>query len=231
MESEGAQANRRRSSRIHWWFGGLIALAALAAIVIVVLRQQDDAAGESEAFSSFDHYEIAEPEGSTREEGFNIPIYGTAKGDAEWMVVIFYRPTDCVPEDFNLLDFFHEASDDDPGAAGCGPPTVDGYQIWSEPPGPGAQLVSAELDGQDVPVWFVPTPSWEEATSDRQLTVQELSALSTHKGEATSYHEVIRADIGGGSFAARGILDDGTSFEVLHKSSEGVVEVADVSFG
>lgn len=231
MESQGAQGTKPGPSRSYWWIGGLLAVAVLAAIVIAVLIQRDGAAGESEAFSSFDHYEIAEPEGSVREDGFNIPIYGTAKGDEEWMVVVFYRPPDCVPADFNLLDFFHEASGDDPGAVGCGPPTVDGYQIWSEPPGPGAQLISAELDGQGVPIWFVPTSNWAEATSDRQLTIEELSSVSTRKGEATAFHEVTRADIGGGSFAARGDLDDGTAFELLHKGRDGVVEVAHVSFG
>jgi hypothetical protein len=41
-------------------------------------------------------------------------------------MIYFYRPPVCIPDEFNLLDFF-----DFSGAAfACGPPTIEGLTLW-----------------------------------------------------------------------------------------------------
>jgi hypothetical protein len=50
--------------------------------------------------------------------------------DEEWAVIVFYRPPNCVPEDFNMLRFFDCPSEDDPGAFACGPATTRSTETW-----------------------------------------------------------------------------------------------------
>jgi len=65
--------------------------------------------------------------------GGDVPFYarierGETLHTDEWMAIIFYRPQECVPENFNLLDFF------DLAAFSCTPPTPDGFTIWAGEP-------------------------------------------------------------------------------------------------
>ncbi len=46
-----------------------------------------------------------------------------------WAAIVFYRDPDCVPEDFNLGQFFHPPGDHGLGAYGC-PLLIEGHEIW-----------------------------------------------------------------------------------------------------
>jgi hypothetical protein len=151
-------------------------------------------------------------------EGGDLPYYariqdGEVFHDGEWAVIVFYRPTDCVPDDFNLLSF------DDFGASGCGPPTTDGFIIWYGEPGdtPPIQIKLRGLGA--VPVWFVAWPELEAAVADGTLLMSELEAMSTRKtGSASFYTETLHptgvVKVPMINYVAHGLLDDGPSFKV-----------------
>jgi hypothetical protein len=144
-------------------------------------------------------------------EGDNLPYYARWLPAGEWSVVIFYRPPSCVPDDFNLLDFF-----DWEGAWGCGPGTTDGFSIWPRD----AQIpIQVQLAGRGaVPIYAVRTSEIEAAAEDGVLTIGEIAALpSLMIGTATSYREVLHPDQGARvpkiTVVARGAFDDGRSFQ------------------
>ncbi|MDX1435811.1 MAG: hypothetical protein R3335_03300, partial [Anaerolineales bacterium] len=67
--------------------------------------------------------------------------------DGEWSVIIFYRPPDCVPENFNLLGFF------DANAFACGPATTRSVELWENGPDVDTGPLQAEVEGRgSVPV-------------------------------------------------------------------------------
>ena len=92
--------------------------------------------------------------------------------DGEWAAIPFYRPPECVPLGFNLLDWF----DGSMAAIDC-PFLLEGFGIWpgTEPTG---LPKATQLRGRGaVPVWFVKTVDLAEAMSDGELTILELASL------------------------------------------------------
>ena len=131
----------------------------------------------------------------------------------DWAGIVFYRPPACIPEDFNLLDFF-----DIPRVFDCNPPTTDGFAIWKHGPGIDAAPLLVELHGLGaVPVWFVPWPALQAALADDVITIGELVSLQPLVGSATAYHETLRptgeVKVSTIEFNARGGLVDGRSFQ------------------
>jgi len=136
-------------------------------------------------------------------------------------VIFFYRSPECVPADFNLLDFL----DFTPAFPG-GPPRpflcelqIEGRALWHSlnDPSPAQQFFYG-LGA--VPTWIVAWPELEAAATDGVLTIFELAALpSLQVGEASSFVEVIRNTVPAGRSAgeevvAAGTLLDGGSFVV-----------------
>lgn len=177
------------------------------------------------ALATFEHYELEEPADSVRTEGFIIPVYANGFEGEDEAVVVFYRPVECVPAEFNLASFRHEPTGDDPGALACEPPTVDAVQIWPEEPGPTVQVISAEFIGEgSVPVWFIPMDAYRDALSDGIVTIGDLDSLESRRGVADEFHEFVRNDLSGGSVELRGQLDDGTTFQVLFRGRNNTPE-------
>lgn len=154
---------------------------------------------------------------NTRVLDGDVPFYaridrGAAIHTEDWAFVVFYRPAECVPADFNLLDFY-----DVPAAFGCAPPTTDGFLIFPE----GSMVpLQSKLSGRGaVPVWF---SSWAElsaAMDDDVLTITELEALpSLIKGTADFYNETLHpwgaAQVGKISLVGSGLLQDGRVFQI-----------------
>jgi len=135
----------------------------------------------------------------------------------EWMAIIFYRPQECVPENFNLLDFF------DLAAFSCTPPTPDGFTIWAGEPWVSTPI-QVELHGLGaVPVWFVAWPELEAAIPDDSLTMLELEDMeSLLIGSASFYNETLHPTDGAVvpmiNYVAHGMLADGRSFR-LHATT------------
>ena len=160
------------------------------------------------------------------DNGGEVPYYarlerGGIFTDDGWAVIVFYRPPDCIPSDFNLLDFFDFAN-----VWGCKPTTTDGFEIWKNGPGIDMAPLQQEMHGKgDVPVWFVDTQELEAAITDDVLTIGELEGLpSLQVGTASFYHETLHP--WGGSvknhlvFNAHGLLEDGSKFIVLAEHTE-----------
>lgn len=154
--------------------------------------------------------------------GGDLPYYarverGEILHTAEWAAIIFYRPTECVPADFNLLDFY------DFGAFGCIPPTTDGFILWSGEPWLSAPT-QIKLHGLGaVPVWFVRWSELAAAVADDSLTMAELEALpSLLIGYAEIYTEILHPSTGEPdvmkppmiNYVASGVLTNGDSFYV-----------------
>lgn len=157
-----------------------------------------------------------------------VPFYARVpRGDIihndDWAVIVFYRPASCIPEDFNLLDFFDFPSNTGPGAFGCNPPTTDTIEFWRNGPGIDFAPVRARFRGLGaVPIWFVEWPELEAAIADDMLTIGELEALpSLRQGSADNYQERLRPGESPSTRAsgiwliARGELTDGSGFRVF----------------
>ncbi|RIK32334.1 MAG: hypothetical protein DCC56_00565 [Anaerolineae bacterium] len=140
--------------------------------------------------------------------------------DGEWTVIIFYRPPECIPADFNLNQFFHFPNEGNPGAFACSPPTMTSIEYWTNGPDTDPAPLSAEMMGRGaVPVWFVAEADMVQAMEDGVVTIQELTAVPSRLvGEAETYTELlhpsqtnVKALI---QFKAEGTLEDGRSFTV-----------------
>ncbi len=156
------------------------------------------------------------------EGGGDLPYYarierGEILHTDQWAAVIFYRPTMCVPLEFNLLDFY------DFNAFGCTPPTTDGFILWSGEPWL-SDPVTIKLHGLGaVPVWFVRWSDLETAIADDTLTMVELQAIdSLLVGQARIYTETLHPASADPevkkppliTYVAKGSLEDGRSFSV-----------------
>lgn len=111
---------------------------------------------------------------------------GYAYHTDEWAAIVFYRDPACVPAGFNLFDFF-----DIPGAFFCAP-TVEGHALHVEPLGMTPPKLSS-LQGDAVPIWFVPwSGAFEQAVEAGVLTMAELAAMpGLIQGVATQFHELL----------------------------------------
>lgn len=141
------------------------------------------------------------------------PFYAALLPGDEWTAIVFYRPTSCVPQDFNLLN-----RADVPRVFSCGPTTVDGFTLWKNGPGIDPVPIHVNLHGKGrVPIWLIRTSEWEAAVADGNLTIGELEALpSLVKGTASRYHETAHpigvANNPKLTITARGTLEDGRTF-------------------
>jgi hypothetical protein len=141
-------------------------------------------------------------------------------GDHEWVVNIFYRSPDCMPTDFNLLDFF-----DIPRAFRCSL-TVEGFEVRSQAFDPPIQ---SELHGLGaVPVLFIKRTAFEAAAADGELTLAELLGLdSAVMGSASFYQEVLHprggARVVNADYQAGGTLEDGRLFRAHIQEHDGRV--------
>jgi hypothetical protein len=148
--------------------------------------------------------------------GGDVPFYarierGEILHDDEWAVIVFYRPPECVPDEFDLLDFY------DWNAFGCIPHTTDGFIIWEGEPG--YTPIQIKLRGLGaVPVWFVNWSDLEQEVGDGELLMSELEGMGKLSGTADIYSETLHptgaAQVPMINYVAVGNLEDGTSFKV-----------------
>lgn len=162
-------------------------------------------------------------------EDIEPPVYaaldrGFLPHTEEWAVVVFYRTPECVPTDFNLLDFFDLT--DRPFLCAL---HIESRTNWVSLDDP--YPAESFLWGTGaVPVWFVRWPELQAAVADDVLTVGELAALpSLLVGSASFFHESVRNDIrgqrgGNEALVASGTLADGRSFvfQMTEKFRDGV---------
>ncbi len=135
--------------------------------------------------------------------------------NGRWVSIVFYREPSCVPDDFNMLDFFDYPDGVDNGAFDCQPPTTDNVSIWKNGPEVDPAPLRALFRGLGaVPVWFVKLDELEAAVADDVLTIGELEGMpSLLVGSARGYREILRPGQGI-RYNANGTLDDGRTFIV-----------------
>lgn len=130
-----------------------------------------------------------------------------------WLGIPFYRDPSCIEPDFNMLALFDFPGPAGPGAFGCDL-RVTGF-LLIEPDAPlGTFPKQAVLQGDAVPVWFIPWSEFEVEAADGVVTFAELQAMSRLTGTADRYHETLRPREGEHfvSIQSRGTLEDGRSF-------------------
>ncbi len=108
------------------------------------------------------------------------------------VVIVFYREVSCIPDDFNLLDFFHFPGPDGPGAWGC--PAYHTGTLYTEPDAPPTAFPKIiDLEGTAVPIWLVDADAFHQAAADGWLDMPELETLDRVERMAASYDEHLHA--------------------------------------
>jgi len=147
--------------------------------------------------------------------------------DGVWAAIPLYRPADCIPADFNLLDFFDFA------ALGC-PSYVAGFEVWKDFSDPAP--IQSELKAvEPMPILFVRWEELEAAMDDDVLTIGELLALpSLEIGQAAFYQETQHPTLPGRqavtSVVSHGVLEDGTRFRLNVVENDYVLKHISIQF-
>src|SRR5262245_22442881 len=134
--------------------------------------------------------------------------------DGEWAAIPFYRPPECAPPDFNLMDWFDASLQ-----ALDTPFLLEGFGIWPGKEASGFPQ-STQLRGLGaVPVWFVRWSELQAAMSGGELTILELASLpSLRVGTATIVEEQLHYQpphhVSHSTMVAHGTLEGGGSFSV-----------------
>jgi hypothetical protein len=155
-------------------------------------------------------------------ENGEVPFYARIEAtDGNLVAAVFYRPPECIPNDFNLLVFF-----DPVNAWDCQAPTTEGFMVWKNGPEVDPGPYFSVLKGRGaVPIWFVSLPDFEDAAADDELTIGELASLpSLQVGYASFYQETFRPyDIAVTNtmlVEAHGTLVDGRDFKLHFNLTE-----------
>lgn len=152
-------------------------------------------------------------------------------GDEEVVAIVFYRPPECIPAEFNLMQFFHFPDETSPGAFACAPPTTAGTETWENGPETDPAPLVAELTGRGaVPVWFFDREELFAAMADGQVTIGDLTEMPSRRvGTAVTYAELLHPSQSNAQpliqFTAEGTLEEGGAFAV--SVSNGDPEVTD----
>lgn len=153
----------------------------------------------------------------------------------EWAAIAWLRDTDCVPDDFNILNLLDPTILFPPDVPFPGPRpffcplTITGHEIWNtNPPDPSVGPLNVTAWGLGaVPVWFISTTELLPAIQDGVLTIPELEAMSSlligHADRFTLTQQtgVARGKPGAGkiNISASGGLQDGRTF--FFQTAEG----------
>lgn len=167
----------------------------------------------------------AEKEPVVIESGGEVPFYARfgeneTFDNGEWTVIVFYRPSECIPGDFNLSRFFHFPGENSPGAFACAPPTTTSVETWQNGPETDPAPLISEMTGRGaVPVWFIKNAEVEKTAADGVMTIDELRELPSRLvGSADTFSELLHPTQSNARplirINARGALEDGREFEV-----------------
>jgi len=170
------------------------------------------------------------------ESGGEVPFYARfgeneTFDNGDWTVIVFYRPPECIPADFNLIQFFHFPGENSPGAFACAPPTTTSVETWQNGPEADPVPLISEMMGRGaVPVWFLANDEVASIMADGIVPIGELAELPSRLvGAAAAYTELLRPTQSNAEpliqFAAEGSLDDGRAFKV--DVSKGAQDVED----
>jgi hypothetical protein len=157
--------------------------------------------------------------------------------DGEWAAIVFYRDPNCVPADFNLIQFFNP-----PAAFSCSL-TVQGSSLWQGEALSGAPKIVTISEADSVPVWFVPMEAASQATQDGVLTIGELEGLDgllvgyANQFDETLHPHPLPPELGGGghpnpklTIDAHGQMEDGRQFNLHFTQLDDEVHAIQIQF-
>ncbi len=144
--------------------------------------------------------------------------------NGEWLAIPFYRAPSAIPQDFNLMGFFHFPGPNGPGAFAT-PILIKGFFLIESDAPRGTFPKLAIATGDAVPIWFVRWSAYQAAMSDGVVTIGDVIAMNPLRGIATKFKETVKPRIPGHLvvISASGKLADGRTFD-FH-----VTHVGDVS--
>jgi hypothetical protein len=145
-----------------------------------------------------------------------------------WAAIVFYRDPACVPEDFNLGQFFHLPGPQGLGAFAC-PLLVEGHEIWRNNPETDLAPIYVRTRNAvpNLPIWFVAWNELQPILESGQVFISDIGALpSLVRGSAHWYEEALypngTADVPGITLMSEGTLEDGGKFKLKwHFADQG----------
>ncbi|MBT8053814.1 MAG: hypothetical protein HKN57_08320 [Xanthomonadales bacterium] len=148
-----------------------------------------------------------------------------------WAAIVFYRDPACVPQDFDLGQFFHFPGPRGLGALGC-PLLVEGHEIWQN--GPETDLAPIYVRTRNavpnLPIWFVAWNELKPILASGQVFIGDIAGLpSLVRGSADWYEEALypngAAETPGITLLSEGTLEDGGKFKLKwHFVDQGAVD-------
>lgn len=162
---------------------------------------------------------------SVPQESFGPPYYARTEPavfdpnliptNGEWAALVLYRQPNCIPESFNLLQFF-----DLPAAFDCPLSNLSGYEVWANSPQTDQAPRHTRFTGSgEVPIWFVKLAEFNQAAADGVVTIADFENMpSLRKGSADFFDELLRPSQTNSRLLlhiqANGRLDDGGGFRL-----------------
>lgn len=126
------------------------------------------------------------------DEDPGIPIYGRVgpilnqffvAGDQ--LVIPFYRNPECIPEHFNLLNYY-----DPPAAFGC-ELMVQGRFVIEKDAEEGQFPIMAHTTSSEVSLWIVDWAGFQSLMAEGAVTIVDIEALNPLKATALQYEEYL----------------------------------------
>jgi hypothetical protein len=160
------------------------------------------------------------------DEDPGIPIYGRVgpilnqffiAGDH--LVIPFYRNPVCIPDSFNLLNYY-----DPPAAFGC-ELMVQGSFVIEKDAEEGQFPIMAYTSGTEVPVWIVDWAGFQSLMEEGTVTIVDLEELNPIKATALQFEEYLTPRINEHQViieATGSVLDseEGFYFSLTHKGDK-----------
>lgn len=101
------------------------------------------------------------------------------------LVIPFYRNPECIPETFNLLNYY-----DPPVAFGCDL-MVGGQFVIEQNAEEGAFPIMAYTTGESVPFWIVEWSKFQPYIEEGSITIAQIEALNPIKAAAEKFEEYL----------------------------------------
>ena len=209
-----SSANRSIAGRCHFRWASFMVLALAAYIAPIHAQPLPGQPGtqlnfpqESPGVPAYARLELLVP-------NFDVP------NNSRWAAIVFYRDPACVPEDFDLGQFFHPPGPGGLGAFGC-PLLIEGHELWKNGPGadPAPIYVRSRNAVPDLPVWFVAWRELRPILESGQVFIGDLENLpSLVRGSARWFEEALHpngsAELPGITMRAEGSLENGGTFRL-----------------
>lgn len=133
------------------------------------------------------------------------------------LVIPFYRNPECIPDSFNLLNYY-----DPPAAFGC-ELMVQGRFVIEKDAEEGQFPIMAHTAGSEVPVWIVDWTGFQSLKANGAVTIVDLEALQPIKATALQFEEYLSPRINEHQviIEAEGTVPDTDQKFLFHLTHEG----------